>query len=161
MSSKVESLIQEFVANLRQAIAEDAAEMFRMAAGGAAGAKPGPKPKAGGAAGKAKSTLAKRKGGKRTSEEIEAQAATILSYLKKNPQHGAEQIGAALRMTTSELALPIKSLLAKKSLKTVGQKRGTKYSVKWPDGSEARSREGGAGSSHNPWLGRLSLGAAT
>ena len=131
MSSKVESLIQEFVTNLRQAIAEDAAEMFRMAAGGAARGKPGPKQKGAQApVGKAKAAPAKRKGGKRTSEEIEAQAATILSYLKKNPQHGAEQIGAALRMTTSELALPIKSLLAKKSLKTVGQKRGTKYSVK-------------------------------
>ena len=129
MSSKVESLIQEFVANLRQAIAEDAAEMFRMAAGGAARSKPGPKPK-GAPVGKAKAAPTKRKAGKRTSEEIEAQAATILSYLKKNPQHGAEQIGAALGMTTSELALPIKSLLAKKSLKTVGQKRGTKYSVK-------------------------------
>ncbi|MET0792718.1 MAG: hypothetical protein ABW061_14455 [Polyangiaceae bacterium] len=130
MSSKVESLVQEFVANLRQAIAEDAAEMFRVAAGGAVRSKPGPKPKAGGAVVNAKATPAKRKGGKRTSEEIEAQAATILGYLKKNPQHGAEQIGAALGMTTSELALPIKNLLAEKSLKTVGQRRGTKYSVK-------------------------------
>jgi len=131
MSSKVESLVQEFVSNLRQAIAQDAAEMFRLAAGGATRGKPGPKPKAAGAlARKAKTGTLKRKGGKRTSAEIEAQAATILGYLKKNPQHGAEQIGAALGLTTSELALPIKSLLAKKSLKTVGQKRGTKYSVK-------------------------------
>src|SRR5665213_890750 len=113
MSSKVESLIQEFVSNLRQAIAEDAAEMFRLAAGGAARGKSGPKPKGvKSPVGKGKTTPAKRKGGKRTSEEIEAQAATILGYLKKNPQHGAEQIGAALGMTTSELALPIKSLLA-------------------------------------------------
>jgi predicted HTH transcriptional regulator len=131
MSSKVESLVQEFVANLRQAIAEDAAEMFRLAAGGAAPRKPGPKPKGiAVSASTPKANAPKRKGGKRTSEEIEAQAATVLSYIKKNPQHGAEQIGAALGMTTSELALPIKSLLAKKSLKTVGQKRGTKYSVK-------------------------------
>ena len=131
MSSKVESLVQEFVANLRQAIAEDAAEMFRLAAGGAAPRTPGPKAKGAAASASApKAAAATRKGGKRTSEEIEAQAATILSYLKKNPQHGAEQIGAALGMTTSELALPIKNLLAKRSLKTVGQKRGTKYSVK-------------------------------
>jgi hypothetical protein len=127
MSSKVEALVQQFVANLRQAIAEDAAEMFRLAAGGAVRGKPGPKPKV---AGKAKAGIAKPKGGKRTSEDIEAQAATILGYLKKNPQHGAEQIGKALGLTASELSLPIKSLLAKKSLKTVGQKRGTKYSVK-------------------------------
>ena len=129
MSSKVELLVQDFVLNLRQAIAEDAAEMFRLAAGGDEGGQPAakrtPAPK-----GKAAPAKGKAKGGKRTSEEIDAQAATILSYLKKNPQHGAEQIGAALGLTTRELALPIKSLLAKKSLKTVGQKRGTKYSVK-------------------------------
>ena len=43
MSSKVESLIQEFVSNLRQAIAEDAAEMFRLAAGGPREVSPVPK----------------------------------------------------------------------------------------------------------------------
>ena len=131
MSSKVETLIQDFVQNLREAIAEDAAELFRLAAGGAVRGKPGPKAKAAAASGaKSKALPAKRKGGKRTSEEIEAQAATVLAYIKKNPQHGAEQIGAALGMTTGELALPIKTLMAKKSLKTVGQKRGTKYSAK-------------------------------
>ncbi len=129
MSSKVEELIQEFVQNLRQAIAEDAAELFHLAAGGAV--RGGLKAKGSVASySKAKAHAAPRKGGKRTSEEIERQAATILAYIKKNPQLGAEQIGAALGLSTKELALPIKSLLAKKSLKTVGQKRGTKYSAK-------------------------------
>ena len=129
MASKVESLIQEFVANLRRAIAEEAAEAFIIAGGGAVRAKPGPKAK-GSAAAARKTRGPKRKGGKRTSEEIESQAAQVLAYLKKNPQHGAEQIGAALGLSTAELALPIKNLLAKKSLKTVGQKRGTKYSAR-------------------------------
>jgi len=129
MASKVELLIQEFVANLRRAIAQEAAEAFIIAGGGAVRTKPGPKPKAAISATR-KTKALKRKGGKRTSEEIESQAAQILAYLKKNPQHGAEQIGAALGLSTAELALPIKNLLAKKSLKTVGQKRGTKYSVR-------------------------------
>ena len=131
MSSKVETLIQEFVQNLRQAIAEDAAELFHLAAGGAVRGKPGPEAKAAASSStKVRAPAANRKGGKRTSEEIEQQAATILAYIKKNPQHGAEQIGAALGMSTKELALPIKSLIGMKSLKTVGQKRGTKYFVK-------------------------------
>jgi hypothetical protein len=45
MASKVESLIQEFVVNLRQAIAQEAAEAFVIAGGGVPRAKPGPKPK--------------------------------------------------------------------------------------------------------------------
>ena len=94
MSSKVESLVQEFVSNLRQAIAQDAAEMFRLAAGGATRGKPGPKPKAAGAlARKAKTGTLKRKGGKRTSAEIEAQAATILD----RSRHAGLRLPACLR----------------------------------------------------------------
>ena len=72
----------------------------------------------------------KRKSGKRTAEEIEEQKSTILSYLKKNPSQGAEQLGEALGMETSELALPISKLIAEKSIKFVGQKHGRKYWVR-------------------------------
>jgi hypothetical protein len=129
MASKVESLIQEFVVNLRAAIAEEAAQAFIIAGGGALKGKPGPKPR-GVASSTPKTTASKRTGGKRTAEEIEAQGATILTYLKKNPSSGAEQIGAALGMKTAELALPIAKLLEQKSLKHVGQRRGRKYSAK-------------------------------
>lgn len=71
-----------------------------------------------------------RKGGKRTAEEIEAQGQTILSFLKKNPASGAEAIGAAIGMTTGEMALPISKLIADKAVKHVGQKRGRKYTAK-------------------------------
>ena len=130
MASKVESLIQEFVIALRVAIAQEAAEAFVIAGGGVPRGKPGPKPKGAISATPKIKAVKKTKGGKRTSEEIEAQGEAILAYLKKNPSSGAEQIGAALGMKTAELALPVAKLLKKKSLKTVGQKRGTKYSVK-------------------------------
>jgi hypothetical protein len=126
MASNVESLIQEFVVHLRAAIAEEAAQAFVIAGGGTLKAKPGPK----GGPRTPKTKAPKRKGGKRTAEEIEAQGATILAYLKKSPASGAEQIGAALGMSTAELALPVAKLLRQKSLKHVGQKRGRKYSAK-------------------------------
>ena len=129
MSSKVEQLVQEFVANLRAAIAEDASEMFKMAAGG--GSVSASKSKLGvGSTPKKALPAAKERGGKRTSEDIAAQAAQILSYLKKNPGQGAEQLGGALGMTTGEMALPIKKLIADKAIKATGQKRGTKYTAK-------------------------------
>src|SRR4051812_6896901 len=86
MSSKVETLIQDFVQNLRQAIAEDAAELFRVAAGGPARGEPALSAKGAlTSRTKPKAPPAKVKGGKRTSEEIERQAEKILASLKKNP----------------------------------------------------------------------------
>jgi len=123
--SKIDALIQEFVVNLRRAIAEEAAAAFAIAGGGAAGVgngrrKPGPKP----------SFAPRAKGGKRTAEEIAAQGDKILSYLKKNPSSGAEALGAALGMSTAEIALPMAKLIADKSVKFTGQKRGRKYSAR-------------------------------
>src|SRR5882724_5504878 len=119
MASRVESLIQDFVIALRAAIAQEAAEAFVIAGGGAPRGKPGPKPK-GAISATPKIKAAKRKGGKRTAEEIEAQGEAILAYLKKNPSSGAEAIGAALGMSTAELSLPVAKLLKQKSLKHVG-----------------------------------------
>ena len=129
MASKVESLIQEFVVNLRQAIAQEAAEAFVIAGGGAPRAKPGPKPK-GATSATPKMKVVKSKGGKRTAGEIEAQGEAVLAYLKKNPASNAEAIGAALGMSSAELSLPVAKLLKQKSLKHVGERRGRKYSAK-------------------------------
>ena len=123
--SKIDTLIQEFVVNLRRAIAEEAAEAFAIAGGGAGSVgngrrKPGPKP----------SSATRAKGGKRTAEEIAAQGDKILGYLKKNPSNGAEALGAALGMSTAEIALPMAKLIADKSVKFTGQKRGRKYSAR-------------------------------
>ena len=128
--SKIDMLIQEFVINLRQAIAQEAAEAFAIAGGADSVAngrrKPGPKPRGSVSA----TPLVRPKGGKRTADEIAAQGAKILAYLKKNPLSGAETLGAALGMSTGEIALPMAKLIADKSVKFVGQKRGRKYSVR-------------------------------
>ena len=130
MASRVESLIQEFVINLRAAIAQEAAEAFVIAGGGVPKGKPGPKPKGAASATPKIKAVKKTKGGKRTAEEIEAQGEAVLAYLKKNPASNAEAIGAALGMSSAELSLPVAKLLKLKSLKHVGERRGRKYSVK-------------------------------
>ena len=130
MTSKVESLIQEFVINLRAAIAQEAAEAFVIAGGGAPRTKPGPKPKGATSATPKLKVVKKTKGGKRTAEEIEAQGEAVLAYLKKAPASNAEAIGAALGIKTAELALPMAKLIKQKAVKHVGERRGRKYSVK-------------------------------
>jgi len=134
MASKVESLIQEFVINLRAAIAQEAAEAFVIAGGGG---QPDPLAKRKLVPGKGvltqlglKAPKPKKKGGKRTAEEIEAQGEAVLAYLKKNPASNAEAIGAALGMKTAELALPMAKLIKQKAVKHVGERRGRKYSAK-------------------------------
>jgi hypothetical protein len=70
------------------------------------------------------------KGTKRSPEDIEALTRNLLAYVKKNSGQRIEQIATGLSVTTGDLALPAKKLLAEKKLKTAGQKRGTTYSAK-------------------------------
>jgi len=132
MSSKIDSLIAEFAQNLRAAIAEEAAAAFAIVAGAGAGSggngrkKPGPKPKSASAA-------APKAGGKRnrrSSQDIEKQAAAVLAYVKKNPASKAEHIGKALGLTSIELQIPIAQLLESKKLGKKGERRATVYTAK-------------------------------
>lgn len=68
-----------------------------------------------------------RTGGKRTSDQIEAQRHQIASYVAKNPGLGVEGIASGLGTTSKELTLPIKKMLAAKELTRKGHKRATKY----------------------------------
>lgn len=129
MNSRIDALIAEFAQNLRAAIAAEAAAAFATVAGAGASSsigsgrrsKPGPKPKA-----------AAKSGGRvrRSAEDLEAQAARILAFIKKNPSSRAEQIGAAVGLSTGEMARPIAGLLSSKQLSKKGVKRATAYSAR-------------------------------
>jgi hypothetical protein len=126
--SQIDALVSSFVTSLRKAIAEEAAAAFATVAGGGAssvrigGARRGRKP------GSSKAAAApRRKGGKRTPEVIEAQTKALLGAIKKTPGSSIEQLSAALKIPTKELALPVLKLWDEKAIKTTGQKRGTKY----------------------------------
>ena len=67
------------------------------------------------------------KGEKRTPEEIAAFKDKFLAFVTKNPGLRIEQINKELGTCTKDLALPIRQLIADKSLKAVGKKRSTTY----------------------------------
>jgi hypothetical protein len=76
---------------------------------------------------KGKATTGRAKGYRRRPEDMETMVAAVGSYIDATPGHGAEQIAAALNVSTKELALPIRKLLNAGQIRTEGQKRGTRY----------------------------------
>jgi len=75
---------------------------------------------------------AKRSGGRagrRSPEEVEAMANSLFDYVKKNPGQRGEQIAAALGTDVGTMRKPMQFLLAKKKVKTKGQRRGMTYTA--------------------------------
>lgn len=71
-----------------------------------------------------------KKGAKRSPEALEQLAKKLLGYITKNPGQRIEQIGVGLQISTKELVLPVKKLIADGSVKTKGVKRATSYFAK-------------------------------
>jgi hypothetical protein len=72
----------------------------------------------------------RKKGAKRTPEELEQLIKKLHSYVAKNPGQRIEQIASGLDISTKELNLPAKKLIGDKKLSTKGQKRATTYFAK-------------------------------
>ena len=79
----------------------------------------------------AKAPVASRKrGAKRAPKELEQLTNRLYAYVQKRPGQRIEQIGAGMGVSTRELNLPVKKLIAAKKIHTRGQKRATTYSTK-------------------------------
>jgi hypothetical protein len=72
----------------------------------------------------------RKKGAKRTADELEQLIKKLHGYIAKNPGQRIEQIAQGLDITTKELNLPAKKLIGDKKLSTKGQKRATTYFAK-------------------------------
>jgi hypothetical protein len=72
----------------------------------------------------------RKKGAKRTPEELEQLIKKLHGYVSKNPGQRIEQIAQGLDISTKELNLPAKKLISEKKLSTKGQKRATTYFAK-------------------------------
>lgn len=68
-------------------------------------------------------------GGRRTPEEMSAQAAGLFSYINANPGVSAEAIAKELGVETKELPGPLKLLLKEKKIRASGKARGTTYTA--------------------------------
>ena len=86
----------------------------------------GGKAGAGGSVRSGKTTRAGR-GAKRTPDELANLQQDFLAFVHKNPGLRIEQINKELGLSTKDLALPIRKLVADGSLKVKGKKRSTTY----------------------------------
>jgi len=71
-----------------------------------------------------------KKGAKRSPGELAALTSILQRYIAKHPGERIEQIAKGLGRNTKELTLPIKNLLADKSISTRGAKRATSYTAR-------------------------------
>ncbi len=126
VNDRIRSRVEAFAEELSALIRDSAMETVRDALGGAA-------PRRGARAGRVPAAAApvrggrREKGQKRDPGEIERLTGRLLDYIKGNAGQRIEQIAAGMGTVTKELNLPVKKLIAQKSLKTKGQKRATQY----------------------------------
>ena len=126
--SALRARVDAFVADLSDIIRQAALESVREALGDVSGP---PSPRRGRGPGRPKGSGRKagKRGGRirRSSEDLEKLSGSFLTYVRGNPGQRLEEIGAGMRVATKELKRPVQQLLAAKSIRTEGQRRGTKY----------------------------------
>ena len=144
ITQQIESRVQSFVTEITTLVRTAAIDSVGAALGASSTpAKRGPgrpkgyspkaaKAKAASAPASAKIPARPTRGGRRlrrSSEDVEAISAKFLAFVKGNDGKRLEEISKGLGINTADLKLPAQKLLAAKSVKTSGQKRGTKYHV--------------------------------
>jgi hypothetical protein len=119
--SEIQNLVQDFVAQITEAWKRAVSEALTgVQAGGGRGGRRG-----GGAS--AASTASRRKGEKRTADELDGLAERFQAFVKDNPGLRIEQINKQLGTSTKDLQLPIRKLIADGAVKAKGEKRSTQY----------------------------------
>ncbi len=129
MSNEVERLVREFTSKLEQVIRSQVVAEIDSAVRAAVQGISTQARGAGRGRAIAKIAAPKLGGAKRTPEQIAKTAAKLLAFIAANPGQRAEQIAEGTKISTSEMALPIKRLLAEKKIKASGVARGTTYVV--------------------------------
>jgi hypothetical protein len=132
IDNKIRGLVDSFAGDLASLIRESAMDTVRDALGGvgtSARRSTGRGRPAIVAAGPASARRGSSlpKGAKRPPDEIVKLTAQLGEYIKANKGERIEQIAKGMNVSTRELNLPVKKLLATKAIKTKGQKRATQY----------------------------------
>ena len=136
-SLNIQTIVQEFIDRLKDALADEVSTAIRATlSGSTGGGDSGTASSKRRGTGRPPSTTAsaarngRAKGAKRSPEEFEALTKAFLGYVKKNPGQRVEQIGKAIGISTKELALPVQKLLREKAISKKGQRRATTYSAR-------------------------------
>jgi hypothetical protein len=127
LDSQIQARIQAFADEVSALVRTSTVQAVAEALGNGAPARRGiGRPR--GAVGTARiGPASRRKGAKRDPKELDALTTTLGDFIKKNPGKRIEEIGSALGISTKELALPAKKLIAAKVVSTRGTRRATKY----------------------------------
>lgn len=130
IDNKIRGLVDSFAGDLASLIRESAMDTVRDALGGVSSGRRSvgrgrPAVVAGPSSARRSSALPK--GAKRAPDEIVNLTAQLGEYIKAHKGERIEQIAKGMNVSTRELNLPVKKLLATKAIKTKGQKRATQY----------------------------------
>ena len=117
-------MLEAFANDLTNLIRESAMQSVRDALGGEPSGRAG---RRGGGSSAAPAGRRLPKGAKRPPDEIVQLTGQLLDYIKSHKGERIEQIAKGMGVSTRELNLPVKKLVAGKSIKTRGQKRATQY----------------------------------
>lgn len=82
----------------------------------------------------------RRKGAKRTSDELGTMADAFMAYITEHPGQRMENIAKELGYSTQELTLPVKKLLSTGKIRVEGQKRATSYFAAPPESEDGAAR---------------------
>ena len=130
VSEQVRARVESFVDELSELIRQSAMETVQkaLAGGGDLGMmRRGRRGGAGRRGAVPKVARLREKGAKRSPDELEKLTNQLLAHIKQNAGQRIEQIAQSMNVSTKELNLPAKKLLAKKAIKTKGHKRATQY----------------------------------
>jgi predicted HTH transcriptional regulator len=129
MSNRIDTIISNFVTELRTALREESAAAVASVLEGV-GSSSNAAPSMKGRKAEPAPKRAAQKGGRRSADDITEQAKAIATFLRKNPNSSAPQIAEGTNLTSADLALPIGKLKEDKMLKITGERRATRYSLR-------------------------------
>jgi hypothetical protein len=118
--SKIDAFVEQLTAHVKRAALESVREAL---GNGVAPARRGP----GHPPPRRAPRAAARADAKRTPEQVAADGERIASYVRQHPGQRLEQLAAGLGAHSETLKLPVIKLLASKTLRKTGERRGTKY----------------------------------
>ena len=128
IDDRIRGMVEAFAGELAALIRESAFETVRAALGeGSGGGGGGGRGRRSSGGAVALRSSSRAKGAKRPPGEIAKLVGKLRDYVKAHPGERIEQIAKGMGVSTRELNLPAKKLLAEKVLKTRGEKRATKY----------------------------------
>jgi len=128
IEQRINDLVTNFINDITKLARQSAHDTLAQALAGVGGAVVSDLRLPRGRRGKGFIALSRRpKGAKRPAGEIDKLKDAVHAHIKEHPGERIEQINGHMGTRTSDLALPLKKLIADGAVRTEGDRRATKY----------------------------------